>query len=191
MTAPTVLYPKRGLRLWPVRRVLVLAFAAAVIAAAAVFFTGWKLLGVQGLEPEGRWAVMPLRYFEVDVPIHHTTNRQLKGVHVFTGEASSKSEALRIAHEVLLHQPTSRQPRRARNQPAGSLVARTGMSETRPSSPPTISLSSLSHMAQMRNTQGNGRDVLADETLGNGAGSADTGIDGSRHRVDCRCRAAG
>ncbi|MFD4260739.1 hypothetical protein ACFWR9_24730 [Streptomyces sp. NPDC058534] len=43
---------------------------------------------------------MPLRYFEVDVPIHHTTNRQLKGVHVFTGEASSKSEALRIAHEV-------------------------------------------------------------------------------------------
>ncbi|MFB7852382.1 hypothetical protein ACFC34_35945 [Streptomyces sp. NPDC056053] len=43
---------------------------------------------------------MPLRYFEVDVPIHHTTNRQLHGVHVFTGEASSNSEALRLAHEV-------------------------------------------------------------------------------------------
>lgn len=46
-------------------------------------------------------------------------------------------------------------------------------------------------MAQMRNTQGNGRDVLADEELGNGAGSAGTGIDGSRRGVDCRCRAAG
>jgi uncharacterized protein YjbI with pentapeptide repeats len=40
--------------LWPIRRVLVLAFAAAVIAAAAVFFIGWKLLGVQGLSSEQR-----------------------------------------------------------------------------------------------------------------------------------------
>ncbi|MFG2629995.1 hypothetical protein [Streptomyces sp. NPDC048473] len=43
---------------------------------------------------------MPLRYFEVDVPTHHTTNHQLHGVHVFTGEASSESEALHIAHAV-------------------------------------------------------------------------------------------
>ncbi|WP_331726548.1 hypothetical protein OG592_44060 (plasmid) [Streptomyces avidinii] len=42
---------------------------------------------------------MPTRHFEVDVPIRHTTNRQLHGVHVFTGEASSPSEALRRAHE--------------------------------------------------------------------------------------------
>ncbi|MEV2255879.1 hypothetical protein AB0I94_35880 [Streptomyces sp. NPDC050147] len=43
---------------------------------------------------------MPLRYFEVDVPIHHNTDQQAHGVHVFTGEASSKREALRKAHEV-------------------------------------------------------------------------------------------
>ncbi|MET9483630.1 hypothetical protein [Streptomyces sp. NPDC006638] len=43
---------------------------------------------------------MPLRYFEVDVPIHHITHHQWHGVHVFTGKASSISEALQIAHEV-------------------------------------------------------------------------------------------
>jgi hypothetical protein len=43
---------------------------------------------------------MPLRYFEVDVPIHHNTNRALHGVHVFTGKASSPGEALTRAHEV-------------------------------------------------------------------------------------------
>ncbi|MFJ3204783.1 pentapeptide repeat-containing protein [Streptomyces sp. NPDC086989] len=43
---------RRGLRLWPVRRVLVLAFAAAIASAAAVFTAGWVLLGVQGLTPE-------------------------------------------------------------------------------------------------------------------------------------------
>ncbi|MFF8960788.1 hypothetical protein [Streptomyces sp. NPDC014894] len=42
---------------------------------------------------------MPLRYFEVDVPIHDTSRAQ-HGVHVFTGEATSATEALRIAHEV-------------------------------------------------------------------------------------------
>ncbi|GAA2557664.1 hypothetical protein GCM10010423_69200 [Streptomyces levis] len=45
---------QRGLHLWPIRRVLVLAFAAAAVAAAAVFFIGWKLLGVQGLASEQR-----------------------------------------------------------------------------------------------------------------------------------------
>ncbi|MFJ8470170.1 pentapeptide repeat-containing protein [Streptomyces swartbergensis] len=45
---------QRGLHLWPIRRVLVLAFAAAGVAAAAVFFIGWKLLGVQGLASEQR-----------------------------------------------------------------------------------------------------------------------------------------
>lgn len=45
------------MRLWPVRRVLVLAFTAAIAAiaaAAAVFFAAWKLLGAQGLAPEHR-----------------------------------------------------------------------------------------------------------------------------------------
>ncbi|MFJ7592226.1 pentapeptide repeat-containing protein [Streptomyces sp. NPDC097617] len=46
--------PQRGLHLWPIRRVLVLAFAAATVAATAVFFIGWKLLGVQGLASEQR-----------------------------------------------------------------------------------------------------------------------------------------
>ncbi|MFD4528420.1 hypothetical protein ACFWP7_31780 [Streptomyces sp. NPDC058470] len=40
------------------------------------------------------------KVFEVDVPIHHTTNRALHGVHVFTGRASSTSEALTRAHQV-------------------------------------------------------------------------------------------
>ncbi|MEU2380346.1 pentapeptide repeat-containing protein [Streptomyces misionensis] len=45
---------RRGLRLWPVGRVLVLAFAAAVLVAAAVFYTGWDLLDARGLKPEHR-----------------------------------------------------------------------------------------------------------------------------------------
>ncbi|MFI8517352.1 pentapeptide repeat-containing protein [Streptomyces sp. NPDC085481] len=45
---------QRGLRLWPIRRVFVLAFVAAVVAAAAVFIIGWKLLGVQGVASEQR-----------------------------------------------------------------------------------------------------------------------------------------
>ncbi|MYS75491.1 pentapeptide repeat-containing protein [Streptomyces sp. SID5926] len=43
-----------GLRLWPVGRVLVLAFTAAVLVAASVFYIGWDLLGAQGLKPEHR-----------------------------------------------------------------------------------------------------------------------------------------
>lgn len=43
---------------------------------------------------------MPLPYFEVDVPIHSTAQPGLRGVHVFTGPADSRSAALRIAHEV-------------------------------------------------------------------------------------------
>ncbi|MFJ3213257.1 MULTISPECIES: hypothetical protein [Streptomyces] len=45
---------RRGLRLWPVGRVLALAFAAAVLVAAAVFYTGWDLLDARGLKPEHR-----------------------------------------------------------------------------------------------------------------------------------------
>ncbi|WP_331763553.1 pentapeptide repeat-containing protein (plasmid) [Streptomyces hirsutus] len=45
---------RRGLRLWPVGRVLVLSFTAAVLVAAAVFYTGWDLLGARGLKPEHR-----------------------------------------------------------------------------------------------------------------------------------------
>jgi hypothetical protein len=45
---------RRGLRLWPVGTVLALAFAAAVLVAAAVFYTGWDLLGARGLKPEHR-----------------------------------------------------------------------------------------------------------------------------------------
>lgn len=41
---------RRGLRLWPVGTVLVLTFTAAVLVAAAVFYTGWDLLGVRGPE---------------------------------------------------------------------------------------------------------------------------------------------
>lgn len=45
---------RRGLRLWPVGTVLVLAFAAALLVATAVFYTGWDLLGTRGLKPEHR-----------------------------------------------------------------------------------------------------------------------------------------
>lgn len=45
---------RRGLRLWPVGTVLVLPFAAAVLVAAAVFYTGWDLLDAHGLKPEHR-----------------------------------------------------------------------------------------------------------------------------------------
>lgn len=45
---------RRGLRLWPVGTVLVLAFATAVLVAAAVFYTGWDLLGASELKPERR-----------------------------------------------------------------------------------------------------------------------------------------
>ncbi|MFI6494340.1 pentapeptide repeat-containing protein [Streptomyces sp. NPDC050564] len=45
---------RRGLRLWPVGAVLVLAFATAIIVAATVFYTGWDLLGARGLKPEHR-----------------------------------------------------------------------------------------------------------------------------------------
>ncbi|MEV6055206.1 pentapeptide repeat-containing protein [Streptomyces sp. NPDC052107] len=45
---------RRGLRLWPVGTVLVLAFTAAVLVAATVFYTGWDLLGARGLKPEHR-----------------------------------------------------------------------------------------------------------------------------------------
>jgi uncharacterized protein YjbI with pentapeptide repeats len=42
------------LRLWPVGTVLVLTFTAALLVAAAVFSTGWDLLGARGLKPERR-----------------------------------------------------------------------------------------------------------------------------------------
>lgn len=45
---------RRGLRLWPVGRVLALTFAAALLVAAAVFYTGWDLLSAHGLKPEHR-----------------------------------------------------------------------------------------------------------------------------------------
>ncbi|RPE39805.1 pentapeptide repeat protein [Streptomyces sp. Ag109_O5-1] len=45
---------RRGLRLWPVGRVLVLAFAAAILTASTVFFAGWNLLDARGLKPEHR-----------------------------------------------------------------------------------------------------------------------------------------
>lgn len=45
---------RRGLRLWPVGLVLVLVFASALLIAAAVFYTGWDVLGAQGLKPEHR-----------------------------------------------------------------------------------------------------------------------------------------
>ncbi|CAL9327273.1 hypothetical protein [Streptomyces sp. SudanB182_2057] len=43
---------------------------------------------------------MPHREVYVDVPIHHTSNPALRGLHVFAGEADSRSTALRRAHEV-------------------------------------------------------------------------------------------
>ncbi|MGW1089036.1 pentapeptide repeat-containing protein [Streptomyces sp. NPDC002596] len=45
---------RRGLRLWPVGIVLSLTFTTAVLVAAAVFYTGWDLLGARGLKPEPR-----------------------------------------------------------------------------------------------------------------------------------------
>lgn len=42
---------------------------------------------------------MPLEPYEVDVPIH-TTDWALHGVHVFTGQATSRTEALARAHQV-------------------------------------------------------------------------------------------
>ncbi|MFI2214968.1 hypothetical protein [Streptomyces sp. NPDC020141] len=39
-------------------------------------------------------------FYEVDVPIHDTTNPARRGVHVFTGVADSPAAALRRAHEV-------------------------------------------------------------------------------------------
>ncbi|MFJ8510758.1 pentapeptide repeat-containing protein [Streptomyces avermitilis] len=45
---------RRGLRLWPVGTVLSLTFTAAVLTAAAVFYTGWDVLGTRGLKPEHR-----------------------------------------------------------------------------------------------------------------------------------------
>ncbi|MFE1452682.1 hypothetical protein [Streptomyces olivaceoviridis] len=38
-------------------------------------------------------------FYEVDVPIHRT-DQQLHGLHVFTGQATSPSEALARAHQV-------------------------------------------------------------------------------------------
>ncbi|MCF3136825.1 pentapeptide repeat-containing protein [Streptomyces olivochromogenes] len=45
---------RRGLRLWPVGTVLALTFTAAILVAAAVFYTGWDLLSARGLKPEHR-----------------------------------------------------------------------------------------------------------------------------------------
>lgn len=45
---------RRGLRLWPVGTVLILAFATAALVAAAVFYAGWDLLGARELKPEWR-----------------------------------------------------------------------------------------------------------------------------------------
>ncbi|MGW1761876.1 pentapeptide repeat-containing protein [Streptomyces mirabilis] len=45
---------RRWLRLWPVGTALALTFTAAVLVAAAVFYTGWDLLGARGLKPERR-----------------------------------------------------------------------------------------------------------------------------------------
>ncbi|NWF31372.1 pentapeptide repeat-containing protein, partial [Streptomyces sp. PKU-EA00015] len=45
---------RRGLRLWPVGIVLVLAFTTAILVAASVFYAGWDVLGARGLKPERR-----------------------------------------------------------------------------------------------------------------------------------------
>jgi len=45
---------RRGLRLWPVERVLALAFTGALLIAATVFAVAWNLLDVQGLQRERR-----------------------------------------------------------------------------------------------------------------------------------------
>ncbi|MFI9311561.1 hypothetical protein [Streptomyces triculaminicus] len=44
--------------------------------------------------------VMPLPYYEVDVPIRNTARPSLLGLHVLTGQAGSRCDAVRIAHEV-------------------------------------------------------------------------------------------
>ncbi|NEA15427.1 hypothetical protein [Streptomyces halstedii] len=43
---------------------------------------------------------MSLPYFEVNVPMRSTVRTGVRGLHVFTGRADSRSSALRIAHEV-------------------------------------------------------------------------------------------
>lgn len=43
---------------------------------------------------------MTLPFYEVDVPTRSTAQPGLSGVHVFTGQADSRSTAVRIAHEV-------------------------------------------------------------------------------------------
>ncbi|MBQ0867372.1 hypothetical protein [Streptomyces sp. RK75] len=43
---------------------------------------------------------MTLPYFEVDVPIRSIETPGLEGVHVFTGQAESRSAAMKAAHEV-------------------------------------------------------------------------------------------
>ncbi|MEU3402133.1 pentapeptide repeat-containing protein [Streptomyces filamentosus] len=45
---------RTGLRLWPVGRVLALAFLVALAVAAGVFYAGWGLLGVRGIKTEGQ-----------------------------------------------------------------------------------------------------------------------------------------
>ncbi|MGW6418860.1 pentapeptide repeat-containing protein [Streptomyces sp. NPDC055055] len=54
MTTPTPRRraERRGLRLWNVGLVLVLAFTAAVLTAGFVFYTGWDLLGARELQQQ-------------------------------------------------------------------------------------------------------------------------------------------
>ncbi|MGV9883337.1 hypothetical protein [Streptomyces sp. NPDC003006] len=39
-----------------------------------------------------------MRRYQVDVPIHHATDPERRGLHVFTGRAAGESEALAAAH---------------------------------------------------------------------------------------------
>ncbi|MEK8141586.1 hypothetical protein NKH18_00350 [Streptomyces sp. M10(2022)] len=39
-----------------------------------------------------------MRRYEVDVPIHHATDQERRGLHVFTGYAAGPDEALAAAH---------------------------------------------------------------------------------------------
>ncbi|MDQ1013249.1 hypothetical protein QFZ82_007734 [Streptomyces sp. V4I23] len=39
-----------------------------------------------------------LSHYEVDVPIHHSTDQTRRGLHVFTGPATGPNEALAAAH---------------------------------------------------------------------------------------------
>ncbi|MFE5560298.1 hypothetical protein [Streptomyces sp. NPDC056544] len=50
---------------------------------------------------------MPSSFYEVDVPIHDTTNPARRGVHVFTGVADSPATALRRAQRCTTPQPDS------------------------------------------------------------------------------------